>query len=145
MTDKKKIQELKAQIAIQRAEKASQEAQQSTRELQKLEKTLTSRQVKQATEKVVREAAGSAVDNIIKEKKINNELKVKQAKQLQEQAKNARVILDLKKKKKKSRFNKKHIFLLLVVAFFAYIYYNRETGGKVIESRSIITNISKPN
>lgn len=127
MSNPSKIQKLKAQIAIQRAEKAASEARKSTEELQKLEVTLKSPQVREATAKVVKQAAESAVDNIIKEKKINNEIKVKTAKQLEQQAEGAREILD-KKKEKKSWFNRKTLLLLLLLIFIGYLLWRKRKG-----------------
>ena len=124
MSNPTKIQKLKAQIAVQRAEKAASEARKSTQDLQKLENTLKSPQVREATAKVVKQAAESAVDNIIKEKKINNEIKVKTAKQLEQQAEGAREILE-KKKGKKSWFNRKTIFLLLLLILIGYLLWRK--------------------
>jgi len=126
MTKPSKIQTLKAQIAVQRAEKAAGEARKSTQELEKLEKTLKSPQVKEATARVVKQAAESAVDNIIKNKKINNEIKVKTAKQLEQEAEGARDILKNKNKKKKSFFNKKTIFLLLLLIGIGYLLWSKK-------------------
>ena len=137
-----KVQQLKAEIAVQRAEKAAQQAQKSTKELEQLEKTLTSPQVREATIKVVKQAAESAVDNIIKEKKINNEIKVKTAKQLQQQAEGARKFLKNKKKKKKSFLNKKTVLLLLLVAGVAFYLWKNKTK-KVIPKKTIIPNLKQ--
>jgi ABC-type Na+ efflux pump permease subunit len=136
MTKNKKIEQLKAEIAIQRAEKAAAEATKSTQELQRLEKTLTSPQVKEATVKVVKQAAESAVDNIIKEKKINNEIKVKTANQLQQEAEGARKILNNKKKKKKTIFSRKNIFLFLIFCAIIYYVYNYFKNRKVTPKAS---------
>ena len=134
-----KVQQLKAEIAVQRAEKAAQQAQKSTKELEQLEKTLTSPQVREATIKVVKQ---SAVDNIIKEKKINNEIKVKTAKQLQQQAEGARTVLKNKKKNKKSFLNKKTVLLLLLVAGVAFYLWKNKTK-KVLPKKTIIPNLKQ--
>jgi hypothetical protein len=129
MSNGSKMKQLKAEIAVQRAEKAASEARKSTEELQRLEKTLKAPQVKQATEKVVKQAAESAVDNIIKEKKINNEIKVKTAQSLEKQAGEARKIL--KNKKKKSFFSKRNIlFILLIIGIAAYLWKKNKSIKK---------------
>ncbi len=146
MSKQTKIQILKAEIAVQRAEKSALEARKSTQELEKLEKTLNSPQIKEATAKVVKQAAESAVDNIIKEKKITNEIKVKTAKQLEQEAISAREILE-SKKKTKSFFNRKTILLLLILIGIGYLLWikNKNLFQKKVSSKNnlFFSNLKK--
>lgn len=133
MSQNNKMEELKAKVTIQRAEQAASEARKSTQELQKLEKTLNSPQVREATAKVVKQAADSAVDNILREKKIDNEIKLKTAQNLEQQAVGARNVLKKKSSKKTTSFFSKRnmLFILLIIGIVAYLWKKNRFLKKV--------------
>lgn len=144
MSKNNKIEELKAKVTIQRAEKAASEAKKSTQELQKLEKTLNSPQIREATAKVVKQAADSAVDNILREKKIDNEIKLKTAQNLEQQAVGARNVLKKKSSKKNTSFFSKRnmLFILLIIGIVAYLWKKNRFLKKVSSPKKFYPKVN---
>lgn len=144
MSQNNRMEELKAKVTIQRAEQAASEARKSTQELQKLEKTLNSPQVREATAKVVKQAADSAVDNILREKKIDNEIKVKTAQNLKQQAAGARNVLKKKSSKKNTSFFSKRnmLFILLIIGIVAYLWKKNRFLKKVSSPKKFYPKVN---
>ena len=82
---------LQAEIAIQKAETAANQAKQSTEDLEKLQHALSSPQIREVNKIAAEEASKAVMDAVIKNKKIDSEVKVRVANQLIEQANNAKI------------------------------------------------------
>ena len=149
------VANLQADIAIQKAEKAANQAKQSTEDLEKLQHALSSPQIREANKIAAEEASEAAMGAVIKNKKIESEVKVRVANQLIEQANNAKIRAErsrmyltppperiiTKKPTKKTNITRKLIFIGIALAILVFIgiYKNPKNN---IQPRSIIPRIN---